>query len=325
MAAIDLLALQPQIISRNLKGKFTMFYGLPGIGKTSLGALFPKSLICSFEMGTNALNNIYVAPVKTWNDWRNFVSQLVKKPELLEKYETIVIDTADSAWDLCVKYVCSNKGIETLGDMGWGKAYDIAKKEFQNGFRDLTYAGYGIVFISHSTEKTLKDENDSEYTQIMPALPPRPYDIVNKMVDLIGYIREVEDPEAEDHHLERYIFFRGNKNFFAKSRFKYIVPYVKFSYENIVNAIFDAIDKEIADSGGAEAPTDELNPYIVLSFDDLMEEARSMWPTVIQNEKTEKALEILEDIFKKPTKFSEILPEQIEELKVAISRIKEIL
>lgn len=27
--AIDLLALEPQTISRNLKGKYAMFYGLP--------------------------------------------------------------------------------------------------------------------------------------------------------------------------------------------------------------------------------------------------------------------------------------------------------
>ena len=36
--AIDLMALEPQQISKNLKGKFCFFYGLPGIGKTSLAA-----------------------------------------------------------------------------------------------------------------------------------------------------------------------------------------------------------------------------------------------------------------------------------------------
>ena len=43
--AIDLLALEPQTISRNLKGKYAMLYGLPGVGKTSLAAQFPKVLI----------------------------------------------------------------------------------------------------------------------------------------------------------------------------------------------------------------------------------------------------------------------------------------
>lgn len=42
---VDLMALEPQKISRNLKGKYIMLYGLPGVGKTSLAAQFPKSLI----------------------------------------------------------------------------------------------------------------------------------------------------------------------------------------------------------------------------------------------------------------------------------------
>jgi ATP-dependent Lon protease len=36
--AIDLLNLKPQQISKNLRGKYIMLYGLPGVGKTSLAA-----------------------------------------------------------------------------------------------------------------------------------------------------------------------------------------------------------------------------------------------------------------------------------------------
>lgn len=194
----------------------------------------------------------------------------------------------------------------------------MAKKEFQSTFRELTFAGYGLIFISHSTEKTLKDEKGEEYQQIAPALPQRPYDIVNKMVDVIGYIREIKDEASGER--KRFIFFRGDDRFFAKSRFKYITPRVEFSYENIVNAIFDAIDEE----SGGEA-SDEVNPYVVKTFDDLINEAKELWGAVVQNEKTKEASEILENEFGKPTKFSEILPEQIDGLQNVLIRIKEIL
>jgi replication-associated recombination protein RarA len=72
--ALDLLSLQPQQISKNLRGKMFLLYGGAGIGKTTLASKFKNVLIAGFEMGTNALNNVYVAPVKTWNDWRNFVN-----------------------------------------------------------------------------------------------------------------------------------------------------------------------------------------------------------------------------------------------------------
>lgn len=47
--AIDLMKLEPQRISRNLKGKFVMVYGREGCGKTTLATQFPKPLIVSFE------------------------------------------------------------------------------------------------------------------------------------------------------------------------------------------------------------------------------------------------------------------------------------
>ena len=41
----------------------------------------------------------------------------------------------------------------------------MAKQEFASTFRDLTYAGYGLVFISHSMEKTMKDEKGEDYSK----------------------------------------------------------------------------------------------------------------------------------------------------------------
>lgn len=315
--AIDLMALEPQRISKSLKGKFIMLYGLPGVGKTSLAAQFPKSIIIGFEMGTNGLDDVYVQPTKTWNEWKQIVSQLLKKPELKEKFETICIDTTDSAWDLCVKYICSQNGVEKLGDIPWGQGYDQAKKEFASGFRDLSYAGYGLVFISHSTEKTFKDEKGEEYTQIAPALPNRPYDIINKMVDIIGYIREIE---TENGERKRFVFFRGDDRFFAKSRFQYIEPKVEFSYHNIVEAIQAACDKQASLSG--QSASEEVNPYITLNFDELMEQAKELFAKATETGKVEEISKVLENVFGKPIRFSEILPEQVEQLNQVLIEIK---
>ena len=93
---IDLLNLQPQTISKNLKGKFIMVYGLPKVGKTTLLSKFDKCLICSFEPDTNALNNVYVQPVNSWADWKKMIKQL-KMPQVQEKFATLGIDTADLA------------------------------------------------------------------------------------------------------------------------------------------------------------------------------------------------------------------------------------
>ena len=320
---IDLLSLEPQRISRDLKGKYILLYGLPGVGKTSLASEFKNVLIAGFEMGTNALNNVYVQPIKTWKDWRDMVKQLCTKDALKDKFDSIAIDTADFAWDLCVKWICSQNGVEKLGDIPWGGGYDLAKKEYTQTFRDLTYSGYGLVFISHSAEKTYKNEKGEDYTQIVPALPNRPFDIVNKMVDIIAYIREIPVEIGDKVENKRYMFLRGDQRFLAKSRFKYIKPRIELSYQGLVDAIFEAIDEEVAHTGGTAS--NEENPYTKQNFEEIMEDAKQLWGQVVQNDKTEQALAILEEEFGKPTRFSEILPEQTKELNAALIKIRDLI
>lgn len=274
-------------------------------------------------MGTNALNNVYVQPIKTWKDWRDMVKQLCTKDALKDKFDSIAIDTADFAWDLCVKWICSQNGVEKLGDIPWGGGYDLAKKEYTQTFRDLTYSGYGLVFISHSTEKVYKNEKGEDYTQIVPALPNRPFDIVNKMVDIIAYIREIPVEIGDKIENKRYMFLRGDQRFLAKSRFKYIKPRIELSYQGLVDAIFEAIDEEVAHTGGTAS--DEENPYTKQNFEEIMEDAKQLWGQVVQNNKTEQALAILEEEFGKPTRFSEILPEQTKELNAALIKIRDLV
>ena len=321
--ALDLLKLEKQKISKDIKGKFMLFYGLPGIGKTSLASKFPKVLILGFEQGTNGIDDEYVVPCPKWSDFKAYVSQLVRKPECKEKYQTIAIDTADSAWDQCARVICDKEGISDLDELEFGKGFAKAGKEFKATLEELTFAGYTVIFISHATEREIKNKETGEkYMYVQPALASRPYNVINKMVDLTGYIREVETTEGSD----RYIFFRGTKNFFAKSRFEYIVPHVKFSYDNIVNAILDAVQKAAEAKRGKGADvSDAANPYTQKSFDDLMSEAKEVWIKISDNGKVNEALKILEDEFGKPTKFSEILPEQIEQLKIVLAGVKELV
>ena len=56
-----------------------------------------------------------------------------------------------------------------------------------------------------------------------------------------------------------------------------------------------------------------------------MVEARDVWGQVIQQEKGQEAMVILEEEFGKPIKFSEVDPSEVEKLNAAIVRIKEIV
>lgn len=323
--AIDLMALEPQHISRDLRGKMVLIYGEPGCGKTTLASQFDRVLVAAFERGTNALNNVYVQPVKTWQDWKQMVSQLCKKPELKEKYHAISVDTVDEAWALCEKKICADNGIETLGELGWGLGWRLAKQEFASTFRDLVYSGYGLIFISHAVEKEVENDRGEKTNKIVPALSGTPFNVINKMVDLIGYIREIDVGTSENPKRERFMFFRDEKGdrFLVKSRYKYIKSRIKLDYDELVSAIYEAIDEEVKHSGGSAVETSD--PHAEKNFDELMEDARILWTTLVNKNLTNKANEILEKEFGKSTKFSEILPEQIEQLSHVLTEIQSII
>lgn len=76
--AVDLLNLEPTKISRDLKGKYMLFYGLPKTGKTSLAVRFPKSLLLAFEKGYNALANVMKYDIPNWRTMKEVLRELRK-------------------------------------------------------------------------------------------------------------------------------------------------------------------------------------------------------------------------------------------------------
>jgi hypothetical protein len=145
------------------------------------------------------------------------------------------------------------------------------------------------------------------------------------MVDIIAYIREINVGTEDNPQRKRFMFLRDlvGDRFLAKSRYQYIIPKIELNYNALVEAIYNAIDAEISHSGGES--TEEENPYTKKNFDELMEEAKSIWVKAAAQQKTAMLSEILEKEFGKPIKFSEILPEQIEQLDKVLLEIRDII
>lgn len=325
---IDLLNLEPTRISRNLRGKYMLFYGLPKVGKTTLLSKFPKSLILEFETGTNALNNAYVQPIQKWTDAKAVLREL-RKNEVKEKFYTVCIDTADVAWSLCEKYICQQNQVQNLGDIPWGKGYALCKQEYEDYFREIAMLGYGVIFTSHSAEKNMKDEKGNDYISLAPALPQRPYDIVNKMVDIIGYIRAIKNYDTGEQ--KTFLFLRGDDRFVAGSRFKYIEPRIEFSYEALSSAIYNAVDQQVQVDGTGTA-SEEYNSFYNTSegrtFEQIKDEAIQLWDNLVVKPQSEEMAQkisfIIEKIFGKKMKLSEITESQKDLFELVVSEMREL-
>jgi len=244
MAEISLLDLQPHQVSRDLRGYSVMFYGAPKTGKTTVASHFPGALLCGFEKGYNALPGVFAQPINSWGDFKKVISQL-KQPAVAEKFSTIIVDTGDIAYDYCAKYVCARestaeKTYETLGDLPYGKGYALAQAEYDEQFRKILQMNYGLVIISHEKDKTFKDETGKEYNQIIPTLDTRAAQVCERTCDIIGYIRTVDTENGQQTR----IFLRGTPRYIAGSRFKYTPDSILFSYEDLVDCINAAVEKE---------------------------------------------------------------------------------
>lgn len=320
---IDLLAIQPHKVSRDLSGYITYIYGAAGVGKTTLCSQFPGALLLATEKGYNALPGIMVQDITTWGEFKQVIREL-KKPEVKERFKTIIIDTLDIAGALCEKYICNQLGIETLGEGGWSvNGWARYKKEAEESFRTITQQNYALVFISHDKDKTFKRKDGTEYNQIVPTAQSSINDIVKNMVDLYGYAMIMPDGTR------KLVFRSSDGSIDAKSRFKYMPAEIDLSYDALVEAVNSAIDKEAAEHDGKFVTDERITEIEAPEYDygELMARFQEL-AGKLMNENPQNGVKITAIIDKylgKGKKIGEATPAQVEMIYLIVTEIEDTL
>ena len=279
MGNIDIFSVVPHQVSRDMRGYSVFMYGGWKTGKTTTAVKFPKHFLLAFEKGYSAIPGAMAQPINSWSEFRQVLRQL-KDEKAKTMFETIIVDTADIAYDYCVKYVCDNyqkpdgsTGVDSIADIPFGKGYGLVEKEFDECLRKIVQLGYGLVVISHESDKTFKNENGTEFNKIVPTLDKRANNVLARMCDIIMYTRSVPDADGKEKVVG---FMRGTSRFEAGSRFKYTPDYIDLSYDNLVKAIGDALDKQMAEDGSDLFTEKRENAHIDttsnLDFDTLIKE-----------------------------------------------------
>lgn len=266
---MGLLDLAPHKVSKDLRGYSVLFYGEIKSGKTTTASKFPNSLLLAFEKGYSALAGVYAQPINNWSEFLKVLREL-KDTDVQAKFETIVIDTADIAYEYCEKYICDVEGVDAINKIPFGQGWTKAGKEFDSKLRQIVQMGYGLVLISHAQDKTFQNEDGTEYNKIVPTLGNKARLISSRMCDIIGYSRTVDTDDGN----KTFLFMRGTPRFEAGSRFKYTPDRIEFNYNNLVAAIGDAITKQAEEDGNEFITDTRENLYTeqskAIDFDSLM-------------------------------------------------------
>ena len=143
-----------------------VIYGSEGVGKTTLASDFPSPLFIDTEGGTAHMNVARAQWGETWTDLISTVKEVAKSKDLCE---TLVIDTADWAEQLCIKHVLKTRLINGnpasgVEDYGYGKGYTYVGEEFQNllsALNDVIQNGIHVVVTAHAKMRKFEQPDET--------------------------------------------------------------------------------------------------------------------------------------------------------------------
>lgn len=313
---MDLLAIEPHKISTDLSSYVTLVYGTPKCGKSTFmhKAFGQDALFIATEKGYLGLAGVMAVDTPNWKTFRDVIKQL-KKPEVQAKFKVVVIDTIDLLYDMALKHVIMVNGVDKIGDIPFGGGYKLVDDLFKDALLEIQGLGYGMAFISHSTSITNEDTGNTKYT---PSLNKRGAQIINKMVDTIGfaYLKQGENGE------ERVLYLRETLAFTAGTRFAHMPPVIKLDADIFKEEMALAIEKE-----GDGVLTDKKATGFVLveelNYDELYESLKKISMVYKEAEQLGEMKFIIEHHLGKGKLMSELVKGQEEIMSIILDELKD--
>lgn len=254
---------------------------------------FPKPLLIALEHGYRAISNkeLKVAPCQDWNQFKAIVKQLetqakeVKNGKLpATTFETVIIDSADILYNSLINYVCSLHGVSDLGDTpnkcGYKQAAQLFEVEVLKLLRAVNQYNenlYNVIFISHAdAPKEVKDVvTKVKQLRYTPTIDKRANAIIQKHVDVSCMLTTSMDEAG----VERRLAVFRSPIAEVGSRYPYLPNAVDLSYDNIKNAINEAVQKQVEVDGMTTTTTNSMvaTAEVEYDFNALMNEAKALY------------------------------------------------
>lgn len=183
---MSLLPKKPSPPSVRMSDYTWHFYGVPGVGKTTLANQFPSPLFIATESGTEAMNAA-AAPARNWTELKAIIEEL---GQMNHSYKTVVLDTADIAYNLCETHVCEANGWTDVADGEWGRGWRTLNREWTNMITQLRMLPMCTVLLGHEKSEMIKEKLGSKMVEtgmfrVTTALPSTARQTLHSAVDFI--------------------------------------------------------------------------------------------------------------------------------------------
>ena len=189
--------------------------GTPGVGKTTLGALFPKAIFICAEDGK--------AVFDSWDDdvkpdlfpelprakYKGVQRPISTKDVILDQmrmllneehdYQTLIIDSVTSLDRMFNHELCERDGVDNVAEAsgGFHKGFDTVAEwhgDVKNACEVLRKRkGMTVIFLAHAGVKKMKNRPDAdEYTVYSLDMHEKSVPVYTNLVDAVIYIKNKE-------------------------------------------------------------------------------------------------------------------------------------
>lgn len=237
-------------------------------------------------------------------------------------YQTIIFDEVFTAAVYCQDYLCNNHGVDSIGEgnNGYG-LWNEYRNEFWGEIDKLLKSGFTLFFIGHT-------QFSKEEDKIVPKGDVRSMQIVRDNADIVAYIKS-NGVDEDGNVINSSAYFAETDEFFARSRFDYIDPYLEnFTAENLEKAVTEAIKRQEEAEGVNAVTYEEQKESFTseeLDYDTLMEEINEVGTKLAEDERLDELTEVVEDHLGKGALVKECVKGQEQVMAVILDELKELL
>lgn len=274
MAKINLLELEETGINYGIEGLKILIYGSNTLGKTPQSMRFPKPLLFMAEAGGTAVkgHKVVVDSKKKFVDYVNQLTDEKTLPQMKEKFQTIVLDTASDIVDLYKTAVALEYGVKDVSEMNANpdlpNGYALYRDAFKKDINKLCAFGYTVIFIMH--EELVEIKEQAVVNGKIKSVGTGTFQIVpkgsNSVKDSARFIKDLCDfrfyikgngVDEDGKVIMSTAYCHETPEFYAGSRFDIQNVVNPFTAENLIKAMTEA-QKRSAENYDAELVTFEL-------------------------------------------------------------------
>lgn len=229
--------------------KVIWIYGAPFSGKTYLSNKFPDPLMLNTDGNIKFVDAPYMSikdevtmtgrianRKNAWVVFKEIIEELEKKQN---DFKTIVVDLLEDAYEHCRTHMYEELKIDHESDAGFGKGYDIVRKEFLDTIKRLTNLDYeNIILISHEdASKSFVSRAGASVTTFRPNIQEK---IASKIAGMVDMVARVVAKDDRSGVTTRTISFKSDEHVFGGGRLNVKGEEIPLDYNGLMGVYENA-------------------------------------------------------------------------------------